>query len=212
MTATPTLLTQHIRGLQPWPDAVYTLGPPAPVEICQIENEFGRVLDLYKAKQPPRLLEIGTASGGTLYHWLTNAQPGSVTVTVDLAEPHYQSSEHLYNDWTPDDVTCIQIRGSSHDPETLEACRQHGPYQWLFIDGAHTYQDAQMDWDDYHTLCTPGAYIFFHDIALRRRYQDGSEAGVWQLWRELQAHGYWTAELRAQPLVNAYGIGVLCLP
>ena len=51
----------------------------------------------------------------------------------------------------------------------------------------------------------------FPDIALRRRYEDGGEAGVWRLWRELQAEGFWTAELRAKPLVNAYGIGVLSL-
>ena len=212
MTETRVVYRKGVKGLQPHPDQPFALGPPSPVEVCQLELEFARVLDLYRVKKPARVLEIGTASGGTLYHWLTNAQPGTGVITVDLAEPHYESSEHLYDEWTPPGVWCVQVRGSSHDPETVEACKAHGPFNWLFIDGAHTYEDAVMDWTDYRALCSPGAYVFFHDIALRRKYEDGSEAGVWQLWRELQADGYWTAELRAQPLVNAYGIGALCLP
>lgn len=212
MTETRVVYRKGVKGLQPWPDEPFPLGPPAPVEICQLEAEYARVLDLYRTKKPERVLEIGTAEGGTLYHWLTNAADGATIVTVDLAEPHYESSEHLYPEWTPEGVQVVQVRGSSHDPEILEECKTFGPFNWLFIDGAHTYEDAKMDWDDYRTLCAPGAYVFFHDIALRRKYEDGGEAGVWKLWRELQAQGYWTAELRATPLVDAYGIGCLCLP
>ena len=212
MTKTKKVYRKGVKGLDPWPDESYILGPDAPVEVCQLEAEFGRVLELYRATKPERVLEIGTASGGTLYHWLREAADAAVVVTVDLAEPHYPSSEHLYDEWTPLGVTTVQIRGSSHDPETVEACRVHGPYGWLFVDGAHTYEDAKMDWDDYTPLCSSGAYVFLHDIALRRNYGDGTEAGVWRLWRELQAGGYWTAELRAQPFVNAYGIGCLRLP
>jgi predicted O-methyltransferase YrrM len=209
---TETVFRKGIKGLQPHPEQPFLLGPPAPVEVCQLEAEFGGVLALYRDARPSHVLEIGTASGGTLFHWLATAPAGATVVTVDLAEPHYESSEHLYDGWTPDGVVCVQVRGSSHDPETLEACRKHAPYEWLFIDGAHTYEDARMDWDDYGALCAPGAFVFFHDIALRRRYEDGSEAGVWRLWRELQAEGFWTAELRARPFVDAYGIGVLRLP
>lgn len=213
MTADATLRTQKIiNNLQPNPDAHFVMGPWAPVEICQIQEEFGRVLALYTIKKPARVLEIGTASGGTLYHWLQNAAPDATVVTVDLVEPHYESSEHLYPEWTPDGVTCIQVRGSSHDPEVLEQCRAHAPYEWLFIDGAHTYQDAKMDWNDYKPLCDHGAYVFLHDIALLRRYQDGTTAGVHQLWREIQAEGYWTCEIRAKPLVHAYSIGVVVIP
>ncbi len=206
------LFRKGVTGLPPHPDAKYALGPPAPVEVCQLEAEFARVLELYRVKKPSRVLEIGTASGGTLFHWLQDATAGATVVTVDLAEPHYESSEHLYEDWTPAGVTCVQVRGSSHDPETLEACRALGPFEWLFIDGAHTYEDAKMDWDDYRALCVSGAQVLFHDIGLHRVYEDGTEAGVWRLWRELQALGFWTVELRAQPLVNVYGIGILVLP
>lgn len=209
---TETRLRKGVKGLQPHPDVPFLLGPEAPVEICQLEAEMAPVVAHYRDAKPKRVLEIGTAEGGTLYHWLTNAADGATVVTVDLEEPHYESSEHLYDDWTPDGVTVVQVRGSSHDPETLEACRDHGPFDWLFIDGAHTYEDARMDWDDYTGLCAPGAFVFLHDISLARKYEDGSEAGVRRLWRELQAEGYWTRELRAQPFVTAYGIGVVRLP
>lgn len=201
-----------VKGLQPHPDVPFALGPPAPVELCQLEMEFAPVLAAYRETKPSRVLEIGTAEGGTLYHWLQDAQPGATIVTVDLEDPDYPSSEHLYEEWTPAGVTVVQVRGSSHDPETVEACREHGPFQWLFIDGAHTYPDARMDWDDYTGLCAPGAVVLLHDISLVRKYEDGEEAGVWRLWREVQAEGYWTREFRARPFVAAYGIGLVKLP
>jgi predicted O-methyltransferase YrrM len=191
------------------------IGPPTPVQICQLAEEFLPVLELYRDEQyqsdfhPFRMLEIGTASGGTLYHWLQNAKPGVRVVTVDLAVPDYASSEHLYADWTPDGVTVEQIRGDSHDPHTIEVCRMLGPYQWLFIDGCHRYQDARQDWDDYMPLVEPGGIVLLHDIALFRDYGDGTSAGVWQLWRELQNAGYWTREFRADPALQAYGIGAV---
>ena len=178
----------------------------APVRICQLETEFERALKLYREVKPMRVLEIGTAEGGSLYHWLRNAQAGAQVVTVDLADADYPGNDHLYPDWTPDGVTVTQIRGNTHDPETLEACRALGPYQWLFIDASHTYDDARADWNDYMPLVDDG-FVLLHDIGLRRKYEDGTEAGVWMLWREIQAKGYMTAEIREDPSFYAYGIG-----
>lgn len=193
----------------PRTDARFAVGPPTPVTICQLASEFEPVLDLYRAERPRRVLEIGTASGGTLYHWLQNAEPDTRIVTVDLPLPDYESSEHLYGDWTPDGVDLVPLRGNSHDPQTIATCRLLGPYQWLFIDGSHRYPDARQDWDDYMPLIEPGGLVLLHDISLKRTYDDGTEAGVWKLWREIQLESYWTREIRADVRLTEYGIGVV---
>lgn len=181
------------------------IGPPTPVQICQISAEFNALLALYRDKKPKKVLEIGTASGGTLYHWLQNAQPGATIVTVDLPVPEYPSNEHLFDGWTPEGVKCVVLSGDSHARKTQAQVRKRGPYEFLFIDGSHEYEQVRQDWQDYSAMCTPGAVIALHDIALER-------SGVPQLWREIQAAGLVTREIRAHPSLTEYGIGCVLLP
>src|SRR2546427_5734662 len=109
------------------------IGPPAPVQICQLESEFSSVLEVYRSAQPKRILEIGTASGGSLFHWLRNATIGARIVTVDLAEPEYPSNRHLFQDWLLPDVALVEVTGSSHYPKIQERFRELGPFDWGFI-------------------------------------------------------------------------------
>lgn len=186
-----------------------SIGPPTPVEIGQMEWEFEHALELYRLKAPAKVLEIGTWAGGTLYHWLRNAEPGALVVTVDSKQPDTSP----FDEWCPPDVNWLQVVGNSHSSEVIGECEIHGPYDWLFIDGCHVYEDAQADWENYKALCAPGAVVLFHDISLRREYpEQGKEAGVWRLWREIQAEGFMTQELRVVPELTEYGIGVCHLP
>ncbi len=57
-------------------------GPPTPVPIFQWEKEFEVLLELYRRLAPWRVLEVGTYHGGTLYHWLRNASPGTTTRSI----------------------------------------------------------------------------------------------------------------------------------
>ncbi len=188
------------------------IGPPAPVQICQLEAELGPVLDLYRSVKPSHVLEIGTASGGSLYHWLINAPQGAAVVTVDLPEPEYPLEPSQCHEWAPEGVELVMIRGDSHAQETLAEVSLHGPFEWIFIDGSHRYEDAVADVRDYSSLAAPGALLLLHDISLERTYEDGTEAGVGRLWREIQASGLWTREYRAHPDLREYGIGACVLP
>ncbi len=188
-----------------------TIGPATPVEINQLAEEFDQALELYREVGPKRVLEIGTAAGGTLYHWLQNAAPDARIVSVDIDMS--QLSQETANSWCPEpDVACHLIRGDTRLPWVQEQIRAHGPFDWLFIDGCHEYEYAYNDWYAFMPMCNPGAHVLFHDVALRRNYPGGATAGVEQLWRELQADGYWTRELRADPTLTEYGIGILRLP
>ncbi len=192
----------------------FKVGPPAPVQVCQLQDEFEGVLELYCNENPVRVLEIGTAAGGTLYHFLRNAAKGATVVSVDWtdSEASYKMpSQETLEEWTPVGVHCVLIDGDSHSEETQAEIAAFGPFDWVFIDGAHTYQDCLSDWTDYRPMVAAGGLVFFHDIALHRDYGDGTQAGVWRVWREIQASGLWTREFRAHPLLNEYGIGCVRL-
>lgn len=186
-------------------------GPEAPVHVAQIQFEFESALGLYLAREPKRVLEIGTYCGGTLYHWLQNAVAGAVVVTVDslVAAPDNRA---LFPAWTPPDVTCVPVIGDSHAETTVAEVFRYHPFDWVFIDALHTYDAAKRDWEIYSRMCAPGAVVLFHDIRLVREYpEDGTVAGVSRLWRELQAQGFVTQELVGDPSQTEYGIGAVYL-
>ncbi len=191
------------------------VGPPAPVQVCQLEAEFGAVLDLYRDEQPKRVLEIGTAAGGTLFHFLQNASEGAWVVSVDWndSEASYKvPDQDTLERWTPPGVRCVMVDGDSHSEQTQAEIREFGPFDWVFIDGAHTLNDCLQDWEDYREMTVSGGLVLFHDIALRRDYGDGEQAAVWRVWRDIQASGLWTREFRAHPYLPEYGIGCVRLP
>lgn len=179
-----------------------------PAELCQNHAEFDRLLTLYRQAKPARVLEIGTGAGGSLYHWLKNAADGALVVTVDLPEPDYPLDREMCGTWARDTVDLIMVAGDSHDPDTIELVAEHGPYEWLFIDGNHRYQDARADFDAYRPMVEPGGHVILHDIALVRDYDDGTEAGVSQLWEEVKVSGR-SYEIRHHMAQDVYGIGVL---
>src|SRR3990167_10103182 len=118
-------------------------GPAAPVQIFQHEAEFSALLDLYRERKPRRVLEIGSYHGGTLYHWLTNAQPGAFVVSLDTYTA--ADNRHLYAGWVPDEVTLRVVRGDSRDALIVETVRDFAPYDWLFIDAGHWYPEVKSD-------------------------------------------------------------------
>jgi predicted O-methyltransferase YrrM len=183
-----------------------TIGPETPVKISQIAEEFERALALYREVGPKRVLEIGTEAGGTLYHWLKNAESGVTVVSIDVEDQGVP-----YEDWIPDGVECELIVGDSHAPETVKKAAALGPFDWLFIDGSHIYEEAREDWLTYRDLCSRFGLVLFHDISLRRAYPEtGQVAGVRKLWREIQAQGFVTREIRTLSM-EEYGIGIVYL-
>lgn len=179
-----------------------------PVLLCQLDNEFQACLRLYRELEPVRVLEIGTASGGTLYHWLTAYEPDAV-VSVDLPEPDYPLDRDQCHEWAADHTDLYLVEGDSHDPNIIERVRERGPYDFVFIDGNHRYQHAKADLDAYWPMVTPDGLLCLHDINLVRRYEDGTVAGVRRLFHELRAAGHWTLELSSPTATGEYGIGVV---
>lgn len=180
-------------------------GPQAPVPIYQWEAEFEQLLRLYVKRKPKRVLEIGTYHGGTLYHWLQNAQPGTAVVSVDNYVAGVDNRA-LYSAWCPPRVLCHTVAADSNDEETAKVVRLMGPYDWIWIDADHLYESVRRDWELYSPMCNPGGVVCFHDIL------PPSVAfptyGVNVLWDELKAR-YRTEEFIADPKALWGGIGVV---
>ncbi len=71
----------------------------------------------------------------------------------------------------------------------------------LHMDGSHSYETAQHDFENWLPKVKPGGVVLLHDIAVR-----SGDYGVWRLWEDLQKK-FPTFEFR-----NNDGLGVLWKP
>jgi predicted O-methyltransferase YrrM len=168
-----------------------------PVEMLQHDREFEQLLDLYRQRKPMRVLEIGAGHGGTLYHWLHNAQPGAFIVAIDDRHTNHGA----YQGWSPGGVTSVTLHGDSADPAIVRQAQAFGPYDWVFIDADHHEPSVRADWRAYSGLAAPGAVVALHDIA----ESTDPTVQVAPLWRELRDR-FETLEL-VEP--GGFGIGVI---
>ena len=175
-----------------------------PVPLLQRTWEMQQLLELFKAAQPARVLEIGTYHGGTLWHWLQNSQPGTRVVSVDNYRAGVDNRSQ-YASWCPDGVQVWPIAGDSRDPAVIAAVQALGPYDFIVIDADHYEAGVQADWDHYHTMARYGGIIALHDI---------QTAGVdWiqvdRVWARIKLAGWHTQEFIADPNLEWGGWGVV---
>jgi len=134
------------------------------------------------------ILEIGSCYGNALRMFALAMAGGKIVAIdmgtlgpasalywgVDVSERLKQTAKDLY-----DCGFGVHLMfGDSHDAKTVEWAKQHGPYDFVFIDGDHTYEGVKRDWLDYGPL---GRKVGFHDIA-NKAYA----SGVVQFWNELK--------------------------
>lgn len=177
-------------------------GPPAPVQIIQEEVDFAPLLALYREREPRMVLEVGTYSGGTFFHWLQNARPGTTVVSVDLYDE--VDNTHLYDSWAPPGVSWKAIHGDSRAKATINAARSFAPYDWIFIDAGHLADEVRADWANYGPMARPGGVVAFHDIAVLTL----PSIQVAPLWAEIK-QDYKTTEFKSP---DTSGIGVVFMP
>lgn len=174
-------------------------GPEAPVPISQYKKEFEQIINLYKKFSPKKVLEIGTHYGGTLYHWAQEAQNDCLIVAVD---DHHLNKDQ-YELWEKDNSDIVILQGKSQDEHIFWAAKMFSPFDWIFIDGGHTYEEVKADWENYRHMASPHAIIVFHDILPH------PNSDVSKLWREIKDRDYATAEYIEDPTQTGCGLGVV---
>jgi predicted O-methyltransferase YrrM len=140
---------------------------------------------------PIRVLEIGTARGGTLYLWTQAATDDATIVSVDLPGGEFGGAYPacripFYQAFARQGQKLYLLRKDSHKPQTVEeVCGlfDNHPVDFAFIDGDHTYEGVKADFQNYGPLVRPGGIIAFHDILPR---PDLPEIQVNQFWSEVR--------------------------
>lgn len=153
----------------------------------EIEKLYQKICSL----SPQKVLEIGTARGGTLYLWTQAATDDAVIVSVDLPGGDFggaypESRIPFYESFARPSQKLHLLRCDSHEPETLRSVQAifgKEPLDFAFIDGDHTYEGVKADFSLYGPLVRPGGLICFHDI-LRR--DDQPDIRVYRFWQEIR--------------------------
>lgn len=132
------------------------------IGAVQDEVELAKLLQILDGRSVKNVLEIGSYRGGTLWAWCQLSQEGFI---VGIDNGHIPRD--LFHVWHPDMWT---PKHDSHDPTMpmrlqRRLDKRNAQLDFLFIDGGHSYSDAQQDFEMYSPLVRQGGVIAFHDIA-----------------------------------------------
>jgi cephalosporin hydroxylase len=183
------------------------------VSPWQAPNELLELAKIVQARRPKRMLEIGSAKGGTLFVWCQMADPEATVVSVDLpggdfGRGYAAGRVPLMRRFRQSGQKLHLLQTDSHDSETLLRIKKifgNTSIDFLFIDGDHTYDGVKQDFDMYSTLVAKGGIIGFHDIVEAPAVTAGE---VSQFWNDIKP-GFRHREIVADKVPAGYGIGLL---
>jgi predicted O-methyltransferase YrrM len=183
------------------------------VAPMQMEDELLQFVELVRERVPKRVLEIGTARGGSLFLLCQVCPEDALLISVDLPEGEFGGGYPrwkvpLYRRFAQGRQDLRLIRGDSHAPETLEKVKTAlggGRLDLLFIDGDHSYAGVSQDFADYGPLVRDGGIIALHDVVPG---PDENVGGTPDFWNEIAARhrGY---VIKSDASQGCYGIGVI---
>ena len=98
------------------------------------------------------------------------------------------------------------ICGNTRSDYVIDLANKLGPYDFIFIDAAHTYEGVKSDFNNYLPMLSEGGVIGFHDV----------ECPDWprinEFWNELEStNKYNMQKFVKKGFLLQYGIGMLTL-
>jgi Methyltransferase domain len=164
---------------------------------------------LVRTISPHTLVELGTYSGNS-YFSFCQAVIEADTATRCFAVDTWQGDEHTGR--YPEEVfAAISAYHQEHYAsfsrllrmsfDEAVGCFSDESIDLLHIDGLHTYEAIQHDFETWLPKLAPGAVVLIHDTNVRER-----SFGVWRFWEELRA-----CYPRTLEFVHSHGLGVLQL-
>jgi cephalosporin hydroxylase len=192
----------------------------------QKKDEILSLLGLVEALEPVTVVEIGTASGGTLFMLTEVAAVNATIISVDLPGGRLggETSDmrfdypawrtRLYRGFAREDQTVHALRADSHDVATVREVRRllgERTIDFLFIDGDHSYDGVRQDFELYSPLVRKDGVVAFHDIVPGGPGKRGDPGDVPVFWKEVGTRYRVEAEFVEDWDWGSCGIGVLRL-
>jgi predicted O-methyltransferase YrrM len=179
----------------------------------QKPSELRALIELLQGERLTRVVEIGSARGGTLLVWCRLAAPDATIVSVDLPGGPFghpdqagvpalgslaRSGQELHllrmdSGW---DGTRREVERLFHDE----------PIDLLFIDGDHTYYGVRTDFLLYAPLVRDGGLVVFHDI---NSSSSDPAVEVNAVWQQLKRTYEWQEIIHHDPPPTFGGFGIL---
>jgi predicted O-methyltransferase YrrM len=183
----------------------------------QVAAEIAGLMRILEAEPPARVLEIGTARGGTLFLLTRVAAPDALLISLDLRRGQFGGGyprwrTPLYRSFARGAQRVKLVRGDSHSTESRQRIRRlldGKALDLLFVDGDHTYEGVKQDVADYAPLVRPGGIVALHDIVPGGPGKHGDPGGVPTFWRELKAAHPDATELVEDWEWGSCGIGLI---
>lgn len=176
-------------------------------EIIELINEL--------SKNPPKIiLEIGTATGGTLSMFTDVASDNAEIISIDLPFGRYGAGYLKYRipllkAFSGPNQTMHLIRADSHDHRTIEKLKKilHGrKLDFLFIDGDHSYNGVKADFENYLPFVSNTGMVAFHDI-VENAYD--KSFGTHAFWEEIKNNYSYKEYIRDNHIKDGCGIGLI---
>lgn len=136
---------------------------------------------------PKVIMEIGTAHGASLAAWCEVSHP-DIAIALDPCDiprnPMQSTSFHKLVETY--DIKLVPYY--SRDPKAhagVEAFLKGRKIDFLFIDGAHGFDDVKHDFYNYKKYMAPNGVVGFHDIYFSEGLVDAGSQVNW-LWDRLK--------------------------
>lgn len=160
--------------------------PGSTLPCLQVDEEMVWLAPFVADLKPQTILEIGIYKGGWPYVLAPWFAEGAHIIGIDAMIRHRQDDGRdellsMVARLKADGFAVSLFESRSDNPATLIAMRaMKGKIDLLHIDGAHSYEGALFDWQNYGPLVRPGGLAVLHDIGTQT-----SQMNVKRLWEEI---------------------------
>lgn len=159
-----------------------------PFNAQQKWTELHSLMMFLTGRDIKKVLEIGVYQGGTMMAWTYMAQPNAYLLGVDLPSGPFGGGFDVAQAKKIKSLaklgqTIELMPADSQNPRIVEVIRRQGPFDFIFIDGDHSYEGAKQDYENYFPMLAEGGVMAFHDIV----EHTNTDVQVHKLWQEIKS-------------------------
>jgi hypothetical protein len=167
------------------------------------------VYDLVRNIKPAKIVELGTCRGNSFFSMCQAVKDGNIETELHAVDT-WKGEKHI---GFYDESVCEKVQYKKHEFFSDLRIILHRKFfdealcdfddksiDLLHIDGLHTYEAVQHDFETWLPKVKNQGVILFHDIHEKRE-----DFGVYQLWSELKK------EYKTFEFYHSHGLGVLFL-